>query len=184
MDPGRSYATVTKTDLKRLARLAEAEREDFFSRHREYALLYRKRLLCAALCGDAALHFLNGVTGIDQFEAVSFYAEHAEAPFPYHHVSHQDLGASKFGRSPDLPETYAGRRVELRGRSIDARPDDDPLAAVQRYLRAGATPTARELASKAVVLIDPDHLVGLEAWPSLALPSRHQPRATPGPSQR
>jgi hypothetical protein len=60
----------------------------------------------------------------------------------------------------------------LRGRSIDALPIDDPLEAIQRYLRARASPIARELAAKAVVLIDPEPLLGMEAWPSLVLPPR------------
>jgi hypothetical protein len=60
----------------------------------------------------------------------------------------------------------------MQGRSIDALPSDDALESVQRYLKAGATPTARELASKAVVILDPEALLGLEAWPSLVLPPR------------
>jgi hypothetical protein len=172
MDSARSYARITKTDLKRLARLAQEDREDFFERHREFALLYRKRLLCVALGGSAALHYLNGITGVREFRVWSFYAEHAEAPFPIHQVSHADYGESKFGRGLDLPETYTGRRVVLQGRSIDALPSDDPLEAVQRYLRAAASPTAKELAAKAVVLLEPEALLGLEAWPSLVLPSR------------
>jgi hypothetical protein len=172
MDSARSYARITKADLKRLARIAEEDREDFFERHREFALLYRKRLLCVALGGGGALHYLNGVTGVREFQVWSFYAQHAEAPFPVHQVSHTDLGESKFGRGVDLPETYKGRRVVLQGRSIDALPGDDALEALQRYLRAGASPTARELAAKAVVLLEPDALLGMEAWPSLVLPPR------------
>jgi hypothetical protein len=172
MDSARSYARITKADLKRLARLANEDREDFFERHREMALLYRKRLLGVALGGNGALHYLNGMTGVGEFQVWSFYAHHAEAPFPVHQVSHADFGESKFGRGSDLPDTYRGRRVVLQGRSIDALPSDDPLEAVQRYLRAAATPTAREIAAKALVLLEPEPLLGLEAWPSLALPPR------------
>jgi hypothetical protein len=172
MDETRSYAQITKADLRRLARLAAEDREDFFERHREIALLYRKRLLCVGLSGGGALHYLNGITGVREFKVWSFYAQHAEAPFPVHQISHADFGESKFGRGADLPETYKGRRVLLQGRSIDALPSDDPLEAVQRYLRAAATPIAREIAAKALVMIEPEPLLGLEAWPSLALPPR------------
>ena len=92
-------------------------------------------------------------------------------PFPFQRITYADFGKSKFGRTPDLPETYQGRRVELQGRSIDAVPVDDPLVALQRYLKAGASPSARELASKAIVLLEPDSLLGVVAWPTLALPS-------------
>jgi hypothetical protein len=172
MDSSRSYARITRPDLRRLERLADEDRDDFFSRHPEFALLYRNRMLCIALCGSAALHYLNGITGVREFQVWTFYAEHAEAPFPFQRVTHADFGASKFGRAPDAPETYAGRRVALQGRSIHALPSDDPLEAVQRYLKAGATPTAKELATKAVVLLDPEELLGVEAWPSLVLPPR------------
>lgn len=172
MDSARSHARITKADLRRLARLAREERDDFFGRHPEWALLYRKRILCAALCGESALHYLNGITGVGEFRVWTFYAEHAEAPFPYQHVSHLDYGDSKFGRNPALPASYVGRRVELQGRSLDGNPTDDPVEVVQRYLRTGASPTARELGREAVVIVEPDELLGLEAWPSLVLPPR------------
>lgn len=168
----RSYARITRTDLKRLIRLAREEREDFFARHPEWAILYRKSVLCAALCGDGALHYLNGITGVDEFKVVTFYAENSEAPFPPQHVSHLDYGESKFGRGPGLPDSYRGLRVELQGRSLDARPGEDALEVLQRYLKARASPTARELASKAVVLLEPEEFFGVEAWPSLVLPPR------------
>jgi hypothetical protein len=63
-------------------------------------------------------------------------------------------------------------RVELQGRSLDARPGEDALEVLQRYLKARASPTARELASKAVVLLEPEEFFGVEAWPSLVLPPR------------
>ena len=172
MESDRSYARITRTDLRRLKRLADEDREDFFGRHPEWALLYQRRRLGIALCGGGALHYLNGITGVREFELWTFYAEHAEAPFPFQRVNHADFGQSKFGRTEDAPETYAGRRVALHARSIDAGPADDPLEAVQRYLKAGVTPSARDLAAQAVVMLDPEELLGMEAWPSLVLPPR------------
>lgn len=172
MHDTRSYARITRTDLKRLVRLAQDERDDFFTRHTEWAILYRKRILCAALCGDGALHYLNGITGVSEFHVWTFYAENSEAAFPPYHVSHLDYGESKFGRGANLPESYKGLRMVVQGRSLDAATGDDPLEALQRYLRARATPSARELAARAVVLLEPDELLGVEAWPSLVLPPR------------
>jgi hypothetical protein len=165
MDAARSHELITKADLRRLARIAQEQREDFFSRHPEFAILYRKRLLCAALADDAALHYLNGMTGLAEFSVWSFYAEHAEAPFPFHLVDHADFGQSKFARAADAPQGYAGRRVSLHGRSIEATPEQDPLEALQRYLRAAASPSARELGQKAVVLIAPEPLLGAQPGP-------------------
>jgi len=64
MSEERSFERITRSDLKKLTRIANAEREDFFGRHPEWALLYRKRMICVALCEDAALHFMNGSTGV------------------------------------------------------------------------------------------------------------------------
>jgi hypothetical protein len=166
----RSFERITRADLKRLARIAADEREDFFSRHPEFAILYRKRLLCTALGDDAALHHLNGVTGVSEFSVWSFYAEHPEAPFPFRRAGRADFGHSKFGRAVDAPEGYVGRRVDLHGRSIAVAPGNDPVDALQRYLKAGATRSSRELAQKAVVLIEPGPFLGAEVWPTLALP--------------
>src|SRR5581483_1710368 len=168
MDAERSVERLTRTDLKRLARLAREEREDFFTRHPEWSLLYRRRMLCSALCEDAALHFLNGVTGVREFEVWVFYAEHAEAAFPYHLVSHRDYGKSKFGSALDT-DAYQGRRVGLTGRSLSCEPDEDPVAVLQNYLRKGETPSARELRRKAVVLIEPEAFLGYVVWPTLVV---------------
>ena len=170
MDAERSFERITRADLRRLARIAAQEREDFFSRHPEFAILYRKRLLCTALGGDAGLHYLNGTTGVSEFSVWSFYAEHPEAPFPFRQPGRADFGESKFGRAPDAPEGYSGRRVDLHGRSIAAAPADEPAEALLRYLKAGATRSSRELAHKALVLIAPEPLLGAEVWPTLALP--------------
>ncbi len=169
MTDTRSFAPITKSDLKKLARIARTEREDFFERHREWALLYRKRVLCAALCGDAALHFSNGSSGVEVFDVWTFYAEHAEAPFPLQQLVKADFGESKFGRDA-ASVAYLGRQIALRGRSLDCRPGDDPIEVLQRYLRSGATPSARALREKAVVLIEPEAFLGYVVWPSLAMP--------------
>ncbi len=60
--------------------------------------------------------------------------------------------------------------MDLHGRSIDVAPGSGAVEALQRYLKAGATRSSRELAQKAVVLIGPQPLLGAEAWPTLALP--------------
>lgn len=165
----RSNERITRADLKKLVRIARDERADFFGRHPEWALLYRKRLVCAALCGDAALHFFNGATGVREFHVWSFYAANSESAFPHQHVAKLDFGKSKFGQDPDNPQAYQGRRVEMRGRSLDCKSGADPIEALQHYLKAGETPSARELREKAVVLLEPEPFLGYVVWPSLAV---------------
>ncbi|MEO8157597.1 MAG: hypothetical protein ABI648_07345 [Betaproteobacteria bacterium] len=171
MTENRSFEPITRADLKRVARIARAEREEFFERHPEWAILYRKRLLCVALCKDAAMHFVNGSTGVDVFDVWTFYAEHAEAAFAFRQLVKADLGKSKFGRDAGNPGAYLGRRVELRARSLACKPGDDPVEVLQRYLRSGETSSARELREKALVLIEPEQFLGYVVWPSLAMPS-------------
>jgi len=168
MSGTRSTERITRSDLKRLARIAREEREDFFERHPEWALLYRRRLIGSALCKDAALHYVNGSSGVDVFDVWSFYAEQ-EMPFPFQHLSKADLGSAKFGRDAANPEAYRGRRVELRGRSLNCRAGSNPIEVLQAYLRVGETPSARELREKAVVLLEPENFLGYVVWPSLVL---------------
>ena len=171
MSEKRSFERITKADLKKLARIAKAEREEFFERHPEWAMLYRKRVVCAALCKDSALHFVNGSTGVDVFDVWTFYAEHPEAPFPFQQLAKADFGKSKFGRDAANPEAYRGRRLALRGRSLDCKPGDDPIEGLQRYLRSGETTSARELREKALVLLEPERFLGYVVWPALAMQS-------------
>ena len=163
-----SFERIRKTDLRRLARIANEEREDLFARRPDLRLLYERRLLFTTLMGQGALHFLNGTSGIEQFELCLFFAAHAEAAFPHHWLSYRDFGKSKFGRM-EAETNYAGRRICIIGRSIKKQPREDAVAALQRYLRAGRTPTARWLRDGALVLISPERYLGYVAWPTLVV---------------
>lgn len=163
----RCTEPIARRDLKRIAGVARREREDFFRLNPAWALLYGKRLLCVGLAGEAGAHAMNGVTGFERFDVWSFYAAHPDAPFPPHRKAREDYGDSHFGRDPALPDSFKGRAVDVRGRSIEAKPGDDPAAALQHYLRAKSTPTAAELARQSIVLLEPDALLGFEVWPTL-----------------
>ncbi len=162
----RSYERISKVDLRRLARIADEERDDYFARRPDWRLLYRRRYLCAVLYGQSALHHCNGTTGIDQFDVCLFFATHAEAPFPHHWSVDRDFGKSKFGRRLS-DHGYAGRRVHCIGRSLACRPSDDPISVLQAYLRGGRSPTARRIRDGAAVLISPESYLGYVAWPTL-----------------
>jgi hypothetical protein len=163
-DESRSYERITLDDLARLAQIARRDRDDRFARRPRWAP-YAGRVLCVALCQGAALHCVDGRNGVKDFDVYTFYAEHATGTFPYRWRTEVDFGPSRFGRYPRDPDTFRGRRVDLIGRSLDVSPDADPVEAVRRYLAAGATETARQLARKAVVLLEPKSLRGQVAWP-------------------
>jgi hypothetical protein len=164
MSPGRSYEPITRDDLVRLADIARADREDRFERKPRWRYLYADRILAVALCQGAALHFVNGRNGVKDFDVWTFYSASLEAPFPARWRTVRDFGSPKFGQTADHPN-YVGRRVDLIGRSVDASRHDDPVMAVRRYLSAGRTESARLLAAKAVVLLEPSRWLGEIVWP-------------------
>jgi hypothetical protein len=102
---------------------------------------------------------------VKDFDVWSFYAQLDASPFPPRWRGTRDFGPSKFGRYPGDPARYAGRRVDLLGRSLPAAPAADPAEAIRSYLAIGRTDSAKSLASKAVVLIDPRDRVGEVVWP-------------------
>ena len=162
--PDRSYERITRGDLVRLAEIARLDREDLFARKPRYRAL-NGRLLCVALCQGAALHYLDGKNGVKDFDVWTFFAAHPDAPdFPWRRRRAVDFGDPKFGPSPDKP-SFAGRRVDLLGRSLDVTEDVAATAAIRKYLSQGHTETARRLAEKAVVLLEPSDRLGAVIWP-------------------
>lgn len=111
------------------------------------------------------LAHVNLQNGVKDFDVWSFYAQDDDWPFPPRWRGTRDFGVSKFGRCPGDPPDYLGRRVDLIGRSLPVPPGADPATAVRKYLAARRTTSARELAKKAVVLIDPRGRAGEVIWP-------------------
>jgi len=163
----RSFEPITDDDLRRLGRLAAEDREGLFARSSRTAGLYRDRLFAVALCQGAALHRLNGTNGVKDFDVWSFYVAHAEGPYPPRRNGTADFGLPKFGKTPDF-EQFVGRRVDLLGRSYSFDPSEDVARAIRGYLRRAGTETARFLAAKAVILIEPGNRLGEVIWPVAA----------------
>jgi hypothetical protein len=112
------------------------------------------------------LHYVNESNSVKDFDVWSFYARYDDWPFPARWRGTRDFGPSKFGRYPRDPPRYSGRRVDLLGRSLSAEPGADPVDVLQRYLAARRTGSAKALAAKAVVLIDPQDRAGEIVWPA------------------
>ena len=162
---GRSLARIDRNDLLRLAKLAADVEAGLFARHPQGAGRYADRLLCRALCQGAALHYLDARNGVKDFDVWSFYAARGDGPFPYRWRGAADYGPSKFGRYPDDPPTFTGRRVDLLGRSLDVPLDAEPGIILRDYLSAARTRSAKALAAKAVAFINPEQLAGKVVWP-------------------
>ena len=160
----RSYARITTRDLRRLLDLAKADQADFFARYPRWKRLCAHRRLGIALCQGAADHFVGRPAGkgVSDFDVWVFYRATHQAPYPYRRIGRRDFGDRRFGGAPGRPN-FVGRCVDVLGRSIDAAPGTDPVAAIRSYLRAGRTVSARELAKKAVVMLEPSF--GSIVWP-------------------
>jgi len=161
----RSLLPLTEEDLRRLGQLAAADRKSLFRRKPETGSLYSSRLFAVALCQGGALHYLDGKNGIKDLDVWSFYTEDPARMFPPRRIAKVDFGDPKFGVSPDKPE-FIGRRVDLIGRSIPGADPTDPVKSLQQYLTSRKTDTARLLAMKAVILIEPSRLLGTIVWPA------------------
>lgn len=150
----RSLKPIEKGARRRLAALARADREDLFRRNSYLARLYGNRLLCVALCQGAALQYLDGRTGVKDFDVWTFFRAHPVRPFPSRRKVARDFGDPKFGTSPGWSD-FIGRRVDLIGRSIPWKRGQPPQEAVRHYLVSCANTSPRLLARKAVVLLEP-----------------------------
>jgi hypothetical protein len=152
---GRSFLPIEMRDLYRLLEIAQRDRELFFKTYPQWRRLYGKRVLCVALCQGAAKHYLDGITGINDFDTYTFYRKHPHKNWYSKRIKSYDFGDYKFGKSVDKPN-FVGRRVDCLSRSIEVKKDEDIQTALRRYLIEGRTETARLLSTKAVVLLEPN----------------------------
>jgi len=159
---GRSYIPIEIDDLKKLLKIANQDREVFFITHPNWARLYANRVISVALCQGAAMHYLDGITGINDFDVYTFYRKHRTKNWYAKRIKSYDFGDPKFGKSVDKPY-FIGRRVDCLSRSIDVHINEDPKIAVRRYLEEGKTETARLLSAKPVILLEPN--CGQVIWP-------------------
>lgn len=158
----RSYRPIELDDLKRLAKLARQDRKHFFQNHPKWAKAYAQRVLCVALCQGAAKHYIDGTIGINDFDVYTFYRIHPQKHWYAKRIKSYDFGIPQFGRSKDRPN-FVGRRVDCLGRDIDANNGEEVTTALRRYLQKGKTKTDGLLATKAVVLLEPN--CGTVVWP-------------------
>lgn len=162
----RSLEKISIKDLQQLADVARLDRKEFFDRFPKYQVL-EDRIIAVALCQGAALHYIDSINGIKDFDVWTFFGKYPNVQFPFRRYIARDFGNPKFGQSPDTSQ-YIGRRVDLLGRSLDVDVGSNPIETLQKYLRERKTSTATELAKKAVILIEPVELLGSVAWQPLS----------------
>lgn len=159
---GRSYKPIAVEDLERLTQIARQDREHFFKDFPAWSAMYAQRVLCVALCQGAALHYIDGTTGINDFDVYTFYKTHPQKRWCARRIKSHDLGTPKFGQSIDRPD-FVGRRVDCLGRDLEVKEGENAITILRRYIQEGKTVTAQLLAAKAIILLEPQ--CGTVVWP-------------------
>ena len=160
----RSLARIEIAGLLRLAALAADAEAELFRPNPDGSGRYAGRLLGRALC-QGLLALRERAERRQGLRRLVLSAQYDDWPFPARWRGTRDFGPSKFGRYPRDAPRYSGRRVDLLGRSLRVEPGADPADAIRRYLAGRRTRSAKELAARAVVLIDPEGRVGEIVWP-------------------
>ena len=160
----RSYEKIEPEDLKKLSALARDDLRFFFEKYRRYKP-YVERLIVIALCQGAAQHYVDGKTGVKDFDIWSFFAEIPGTVLPYRRHKQIDSTLMKFGVSEyDIWKGYTSRHVDLFLRAV--RSDiaktniDSPKDCINEYLKTVRNKSTKELASKAIVGLHPKQILG------------------------
>lgn len=130
------------------------------------------RLVAGCLAQGAAAHLLDAVTGVKDIDVWLFYDTRGIRFVHGLARNRLDYGPSRFGRHPDDPPRFTGRRIDVMARSL---PDDapwrsraiadvDPADGVRAWL-AGPQESPRHLRRRPVVLLWPVERLGEVVWP-------------------
>lgn len=151
----RLFELISEEDLERLQELAIEEHENFFKRNPHLKEAYHNSLMGIALCQGAALHYINHITGINDFDIWLFYKEDPKTKFWCRHRKSIENG-------------YKGRRIDFLRRAIKRdlcdRNFDDSEKCIMEYLLKRDTETKRLLLKKAIVSLFPDRIFGKVMW--------------------
>src|SRR4051794_14037346 len=92
----RYYGRITSAHLHRLVDLTLTDLDRFY----RAAPQYRRRLMAITLTQGAALHMIDGWTGVNDLDVYSFFAAIPGEKFPADRRQvHCDFGRSSLGRS-------------------------------------------------------------------------------------
>lgn len=164
----RSFASIERDDLAKLAELALERLEAMFCRHPDKRKLFEGKLIAICLCQGAADHFVHQGTnrdpGVNDFDLWAFYARVQGHVLSNRKASNADFGKSKFGRSEYDRDRYLGRRVDVFWRGIAVEDGASEIASVQRHIATSHTNSARHLRKKSGVIVWPRSKLGHVAW--------------------
>ena len=160
MGSERSAAAITERDLARFGKFAVQGHK----RKCEFRSELRGRLVAACLAQGGAAHLLDPSIGLKDIDLWLYYDTTGTRPIGAKAIVNFDLGPSKFGRHPDDPPKYVGRRIDVMARSLpDSAVGLDPADAVRTWL-SGPQESPKLLRQKPVILLWPPLRRGEILW--------------------
>ncbi|WP_288582015.1 hypothetical protein [uncultured Methylobacterium sp.] len=171
----RSFRQIEADHLRLLATIA-MESIAGVTRDGNKSYVYRDRLLLLCLCQGAALHHQQKLAGLPEeecrgihdFDVWGFFRTHPDRPFPPRWRGEHDLGVPHFGRRPEDGH-FVGRKVDVIGRSVDCRPNEDGAGSVLRWVQNGGGSSPRHIRQRPIFVISDGPDFGRMIWPGVSV---------------
>ena len=180
----RSLAPIEREHLDRLAALADIQHAQFV-REGVRAYSWANRRIAVVLAQGGARHYLDGTTGVKDFDVWTFYAAIPGMPLRCgRYETHADFSPSVHGRQQyptdfEHPQkatwlSYEGRRVDFMVRDLHVAvgaTTNKITHALRAWLAAGAnnrsarTPSSWHLSRQAMIWLEPAE-PGALIWPN------------------
>jgi hypothetical protein len=114
---------------------------------------------------DYASRYLNtNEAGIKDIDIWMFFEAKNEKVFNPRWKKHFDFGKSRFGRNPQDPPEYIGRRIDLFGRSIEIKKNESVEDSILRWLQKPGRGSPFHLKQKAIIGLFPESTLGEVIW--------------------
>lgn len=163
----RLYDTLGEAHLQLIQNYAEEELRRFLllsgNPVGRYAI-YKDRLVAICLCQGAALHFIDGTTGVKDIDVWFFFRDDDRQ-----HI--RNVGNMRYSINAKVG-SFGLRKLDFLKKGISKKvteqlDSDDPADVVTAYLLHAGTDSANWLRQKAVVGLYPKSIFGQVIWPKL-----------------
>jgi len=159
----RSYKKIESQHLLKLKEIALTDQNNFFKHYPDY-IIFKDKLYAVLLVQGASKHYVDGITGIKDFDILVLYKENTSNNkcICYRRMKSYDCGMPNFGRYPKDRKKYSNRRVDIRMGEIgsDVTRGNDLKTSLKNYFKEGKTKSIKKWRKKAVIGIYPKEILG------------------------
>ena len=165
----RSMRKITKSHLKKLCEIVFEDKNDFFGNNPRYSF-FKDRLYAILLVQGAAAHYVDGKTGINDFDLLVLFRsdENHKERLYRRAVKRHDFDVEDFREDvPGFPIKESYRKVDVIYRQIDPNIiDENNLElSIKNYFSKGKTNSIKKYwAPRPVVGIYPENILGTIVW--------------------